>query len=265
MNTTLQTTAGLAVDPYTSLSRSGQIASPSGRPSRVKPQMRRYDVAHLTPSLQVEEFSRVAPALPAFENAFAAFGRGAILRTETGPMAVEDVLPGDRVLTTHHGYQTLLWRGMISIVPDQTSLRPEMSTMTRITSDALGLSRPVIDLVLGPAARCLHQAEALKTLTGKASALIPVRDFIDGDQLIELRPAASVPAYQLGFAQHTCVNVNGIDIETLHPGPAHSVGLGTKMMPHFMNLFPHVSNISSFGTLVAPRLRKADLDLVIAA
>lgn len=265
MNKTLQATAGLAVDPYTSLAHSGQIASPSGRPSRVKPLMRRYEVAHLTPSLEIEEFSRMAPALPAFENAFAAIGRGAIVRTETGPMAVEDLLPGDRVMTSNHGFQTLLWFGKISIVPNQTELRPEMSTMTRITANSLGLGRPSVDLILGPSARMHYHSPALQQMTGTTSALVPVRDFIDGDQMIELRPATAVQAYHLGFAHHTCVNVNGIEIETLHAGPAHSVGIGTAMMPHFMALFPHVSHLISFGPLMAPRLRKADLDLVVAA
>lgn len=72
--------------------------------------MRRYEVAHLTPAQNIEDFIKIAPTMPVFENAFAAFGRGAILRTKSGMMAVEDLLPGDKVLTDH-GYQTLLWHG----------------------------------------------------------------------------------------------------------------------------------------------------------
>ena len=72
--------------------------------------MRRYEVAHLTPSKTIEDFSKIAPAMPVFEDTFAAFGRGAILRTQSGMMAVEDLLTSDNVLTDH-GYQTLLWHG----------------------------------------------------------------------------------------------------------------------------------------------------------
>ena len=64
--------------------------------------------------------------------------------------------------------------------------------MTRITADALGFGRPTPDLVLGPAARILHRSPAARILTGADAALIPVRNFIDGDQLIELRPIAPV-------------------------------------------------------------------------
>jgi hypothetical protein len=226
--------------------------------------MRKYEVAHLTPSKNIEDFTKIAPALPAFEDAFAAFGRGAILRTKTGPMAVEDLLPGDIVLTDH-GYQTLLWRGTMAIIPGAQNKRTEIATMTRVMSDSLGLGRPAMDLVLGPAARMLHRSPATRLLTGTDTALVPVRDFIDGEQLIELRPIAPVHCYQLGFAEHCCVNVNGLDVETLHPGPAHALNLGPDLLPHLMALFPHVSRPSDFGPLTTPRLRKADLDLVMAA
>ncbi len=264
MTYTPPTTAGLAVDPYTSPARAGRIASPSGQLRRVMPLMRKYEVAHLTPSLEIRETTRVAPALPAFEDAFAAFGRGAMLRGENGPIAIEDVLPGDRVVTSL-GTQTLLWRGIMAIVPDAKDMRAHMGAMTRITTDAMGYGRPAHDLVLGPAARLLHRSPAAKVLTGQDAVLVPARDFIDGSQLIALRPVAAVSCYQLGFARHCCVNVNGIDVETLHPGPAHMLGLRGDMYDLFIAMFPHIKTLGAFGALVAPRLRREDLDLVTAA
>ncbi len=265
MKTTSHTTAGLAVAPYTSPAQSGRIASPSGQLPRSKPLMRKYEVAHLTPSQNIADFTKIAPAMPVFEDAFAAFGRGAIFQTKNGPMAVEDLLPGDEIMTTDQGYQTLMWHGKMVIAPGEKNPRAEMGTMTRITADALGYGRPAPDLVLGPAARMLHRSPAGQVLTGVQDVMIPVRDFIDSDQIIELRPIAPVHCYQIGFARHASVNVNGINIETLHPGPAHSLGLGPEMLAHFMQLFPHMRRPADFGPLTAPRLRKADLDLVMAA
>tara|TARA_R110002051_G_scaffold91647_1_gene161357 strand:+ start:21612 stop:22292 length:681 start_codon:yes stop_codon:yes gene_type:complete len=226
--------------------------------------MRKYEVAHLTPSFDIHETTKVAPALPAFEDAFAAFGRGAILRRDNGPVAVEDLLPGDRVVTSV-GTQTLLWRGSMVIQPNAKDTRPHMGTMTRITTDAMGFGRPVPDLVLGPAARLLHKSPAARVLTGQDAALVPARDFIDGSQLIALRPVAAVSCYQLGFARHCCVTVNGVDVETLHPGPAHMLGLRGDLHDIFLDMFPHIKTLRDFGGLVAPRLRLEDLDLVTAA
>jgi len=261
MTQTLPATAGLAVEPNTSPARSGRIASPSGQLSRVMPLMRKYEVAHLTPSSQICETLVPAPAAPLFEAAFAAFGRGAILQTDHGPMAIEDLLPGDRVMTTHHGLQTLLWKGAMTLEPSQTSA----SAMTRITADALGLGRPAMDLVLGPSAHILHKSPAIKALTGTTEALIPIGDFVDGNQLVALHPVSRVQVYQIGFARHTCVNVNGIAVETLHPGPAHLFNARAEIQQHFEELFPHVQTPAAFGPMVAPRLRLDDLALVQVA
>ena len=260
MTYTPPTTAGLAVEPNTSLARSGRIASPSGQLTRVMPLMRKYEVAHLTPSLDIFETTLAAPAVPMFEHAFAAFGRGAIVSTKNGLVAIEDLLPGDRVKTTHHGFQTLMWRGAITMLPDD-----KIGKMTRITTDAMGYARPSSDLVLGPSARILYKNPAVKVLTGADEALIPAQDFVDGSQLIALNPISPVQCYQLGFAKHTCINVNGIDVETLHPGPAHALNLRSDMLLHFANLFAHMPSAAAFGALVAPRLRKDDIDLVQAA
>ncbi|SEV94505.1 Hint domain-containing protein [Cognatiyoonia koreensis] len=254
--------AGLAVKSFTSPVKVDRFASQDGRPQRTKPLMRKYEIAHLTSSSsEIVESTRLAPALPAFEDAFAALGRGAILQTKTGPVAVEDLLPGDQVMTSQNGFQTLLWKGAMTIIPGAQNTRREMGTMTRITADALGLGRPSPDLVLGPAARLLHKANGIRTLTGADAAFIPVRDFVDSAQIIELTPIAPVHVYQLGFENHELMKVNGVEIESLHPGPIHSLGLRHDMLSLLQAMFPHKAQLPDFGTMAYPRIRLRDLDL----
>jgi hypothetical protein len=257
--------AGLAADRYTNPVSSDRIASPDGQPRRVMPLMRRYEVAHLTTSLETHEFHRLAPASPVFEDCFGALGRGAILQTDSGPRAVEDLWPGDRILTVSHGMQTLQWRGQMQIVPRSTQMRPEIGTMVRITSEAMGLSRPAQDLVLGPTARIAHRAPGTQRLTGDEVAFVPARDFVDHCSVIALQPIAAVHAYQLGFADHAAVSVNGIEVETLHPGLPHQLNLRGETAATLMALFPHKSTLSDFGPLLHPRIALRDLDLFSAA
>lgn len=259
MTYTPPTTAGLAVEPNTSPAHMGRIASQGGQLSRVTPLMRKYEVAHLTSSSQISETLVSAPAIAMFDDAFGAIGRGAILQTANGPMAIEDILPGDCVMTSSHGLQTLLWKGAMSLSPDHKR------SMTRITADAFGRERPAMDLVLGPSARILHKNPAIKMLTGATQALVPAADFVDGSQIIALRPISRVMVYQLGFKMHACVNVNGLTVETLHPGPAHTLNLRDGMKPYFEALFPHMLSPTSFGDMVAARLRLEDIELVTAA
>lgn len=253
--------AGLATERQNTPARLDRFAREDGRSQRTRPLMRKFEIVFLNSSGDIEDLTRVAPAMPAFEDAFAAFGRGALLQTEFGPCAVEDLLPGDQVMTSDAGLQTLLWKGCITIVPGSQNMRPEMGTMTRVTSDSMGLGRPNPDLVLGPSARVLHAAPGIKALTGAESAFVPMRDFIDDAQVIELRPAAPVQAYQLGFEGHHTVSVNGLDIETLHPGPVHTLGLRQDMIQLLLTLFPHKIMMGDFGAMLHPRIRLKDLDL----
>lgn len=266
MMTPSSATAGLAVENLTPPVRMpDRLARPDGRPQRSQPLMRKFEVAHLTPSGDIGDFTRIAPALPAFEAAFSAFARGGIVQTEAGPVAVEDLLPGDRVRTEENGFQTLLWRGAMTVIPNAPGQSPAMGHVTRIAAETLGYARPSTDLVLGPTARLYHRAPGVKVLTGREGAFIPARDFVDGVSVVELTPLSPVQVFHLGFAGHERLTVSGIEVESYHPGPLHALGLRGEMLALFLSLFPHVTELEDFGTPQYPRIRRADLDLFDAA
>ena len=219
---------------------------------------RKYTITCLA-GVHIIETSIMAPAIPAFEDAFGALGRGTILQTRHGPVAVEDLLPGDSLRLIDGSFAPLLWRGMMTITPsDAGSVR---HGLTRITADALGIGRPLQDLVLGPAARLYHATSNVAKLTGKTAAYIPAHDFVDGNQFIALRPAAPVDVYQLGFAAHETLMVNGIGVESLHPGTAFSLGLLGPVLAQYLALFPHLRRLDDIGLFRHPRLRLRDLEM----
>ncbi len=255
------TAARLAADAFSSPTQLDRNAGSDGRSLRTRPLLRKYEIAHLTSSHDIHQTSRLAPALPAFEHAFAALGRGAMVQTATGPVAVEDLLPGDQVLTADGRTTTLMWHGSMVIVPGAQNERPEMGTMTRMTAEALGRSRPSLDLVLGPAARMVYRGRGVNRITGSDAALLPVRDFIDQTSIIELAPVAPVHCYQLGFEDHEILTVNGIELESLHPGAIHALKLRPDMKDLFLSLFPHKSSFGDFGPMRLPRLNLRDLDI----
>jgi hypothetical protein len=105
----------------------------------------------------------------------------------------------------------------------------------------------------------------MKTLTGSEVTFVPARDFIDGSSIIELKPIAPVHCYQLGFDDHERISVNGIELETLHPGLPHMMQMRQDMQLLFMSLFPHKQRLSDFGPLLHPRINMRDLDLFAVA
>ena len=261
LKSTPTTAAGLAADAYSSPAQLDRNASSDGRSLRTRPLLRKYEIAHLTSSHDIHETTRLAPATPVFGHAFAALGRGAMVQTATGPVAVEDLLPGDKILTADGRAVTLMWHGSMVIVPGTRNERAEMGTMTRMTAEALGPTRPSPDLVLGPAARMVHRGRGVNRITGSDAALLPVRDFIDQTSIIELTPVAPVHCYQLGFEDHEILRINGVELESLHPGAVHTLKLRPDMKDLFLSLFPHKSTFGDFGPMRLPRLNLRDLDI----
>ncbi|QQA44905.1 hypothetical protein FHY64_07400 [Pelagovum pacificum] len=224
--------------------------------------MRKYEVTWLDRSGDIGELVRVAPAIAAFEDAFSAFARGTLISTAQGPVAVEDLLPGDMVKTVEEGFQPLLWKGSTTIVPNARGQSPQMGRLTRIAADALGVARPMPDLVLGPKARIYHRTEAVQRLTRADGAFVPARDMIDGINLIELTPMSAVPVYHLGFAGHHRLIACGVEIESHHPGTLHELALRGENLGLYMSLFPHFDDFADFGPLRYARLRMSDLEML---
>lgn len=223
---------------------------------------RKYEVMFLDAHGQFREFSTIARAQKAFEDAFAALGHGAIVQTKDGLMSVEDVIPGDEIRLADGSFEVLQWRGRITLNPSQDNPDNPGTMLTRITADAMGHNRPSQDLVLGPSARILHRASGIRKVTGCDAAFIPAPDFVDGNNVLSLRPPGPVSVFQFGFAAQRSLAVNGIAVETLHPGTAFNLGIRGDALREYLSLFPHKRTFEDFGLMDHPRLRMRDLELL---
>ncbi|WP_439142093.1 Hint domain-containing protein [Pseudooctadecabacter sp.] len=259
------TSAYAVADMKAPVASSARFAQTDGRPQRSQPLMRRYEVVHLLSNGDIDDFTRLAPATPAFENSFGAIARGGLLKTDRGSVAIEDILPGDLVHTVTNGFQKVLWRGGISIVPNSGEKGSQMNRLIRMSADSLGIARPMSDLLLGPAARLFHRSPTLQRVTGHDAAFVPAADFIDGINVVEVQPPTAVQAFQLGFAAHERIVVGGVEIDSQNPGARHELGLRGDLLEVYMSLFPHMTRIEDFGLLSHPRLSLHDLDFGVVA
>jgi hypothetical protein len=231
---------------------------------RATPLMRKVEIVSLRPDGTPAEIVRLVPAISAFDRAFAAFTRATLLQTERGLVAVGDLWPGDRVRTLHNGFQTLMWKGQTAMVPQGRGQETAMTRLTRLAADALGIARPMPDLVLGPHARIVHRAARVARLTGKEGALIPARDFLDGVSVLDITPPATVDLFHLGFAAHEILIANGVEVDSYHPGALHNLWLRPEWKDLFLSCFPHIRTGDDFGPPVMQMLRMSDLDMVPA-
>lgn len=250
-------TAGLAVDKTEPVLSSARLSQKDRRLRSAHIPMRRYEVAYLNLTGDLETVSRSAPDHPTFVDSFAALAHGAQLKTDRGPTPIEDVLPGDQVLTATNGLQTVLWRGAMTLSETGTH---HPYNLIRLPSDSLGLGRPSPDLLLGPSARLYHPSEALRKATGQEAAFVPASDFVDGINVVEVTPRAAIQVFQLGFARHERITVNGVDVDSQNPGTEYRMSLPGDLRDSYMSLFPHMRQIEDFGLLMHPRLSIRDLD-----
>ncbi len=221
-------------------------------PKAPRPLMRRVEVMCRMPDGTDADFSRLVPAVPAFDAAFAAFARGTLFHTETGLVAVEDLLPGDRMRTACGGLQTLLWRGATMLVPQDDRQDSRMGRLTRIAADAFGYGAPLPDLVLGPHARVVRRDRGLPGAEG-AAVLVPASELVDGNSVVSLTPPSAVPVFHIAFAAHVRLEANGIEVESYNPGPGLSGALPPDALGLFLSLFPHLRRLSDFGPTALPR------------
>lgn len=211
---------------------------------------RSYDVAALNPdgSRFVHSFS--APVLPLFESAFSAFSRGVMLSGPNGVIAIEDLLPGDWLLTSSGEPAEVTWIGSASFVPADSGRR---MPLVRLMADSFGQNRPSSFVTLGSGARILQTPPHLRGSTGGAQTLTPIGEFVDGVNVIEVIPPTPVHLFHICLSRHAAVDVGGLMVETFHPGMSGTRAVSHAQRDLFLSMFPRMSHITDFGPLAHPR------------
>lgn len=222
--------------------------------SAVRPHLRPCRASWLLPNGSIEDSRFLIPAHRLFEGAFCAFARGSLIETPNGPVAIEDLLPGDSVLTQDGRAEPVIWIGSTTLVPSPADDKREVP-LFRVMPDAFGLGRPLSHMVVGPSARMLgvHQ-----------HGLRRIASFEDGENVSRLRPPSPVDMYHICLRDHAILRVGGLLCESYHPGHGALSDVGPAMRELFLKLFPQIDHIGDFGLLALPR-DQDDLDEVDAA
>ncbi|MGV6805735.1 MAG: Hint domain-containing protein [Ruegeria sp.] len=229
-----------------------------------KAQLRRYEVSALLPNGDISQTRHIAPALPVFEDAFCAFTRGSLVETEYGPVAIEDLMPGETVLTQDGKSETVLWKGSVTLIPGREDSRGRTRPLTRIMSDTFGMQKPLSGVIAGPAARLLATPAHLRHLNGGLPMLTPVSEFQDGMSVIETLPPTPVELFHICLKRHTVISVDGLQFETYHPGVSAVRMMSHNMRSIFLNLFAHIHSLQDFGPPLMARAGDGEVDALTA-
>lgn len=249
-----------AENTYSLPVKSDRFAHTKEQSQRTQPLMRKFEIASLLPCGAARTSHHLAPATDLFEASCSAFARGTLVSTPHGPVAIEDLAPGDLIDTVDGDPEPVIWIGSTSFVPAQSLPTSSLTGLLRLVADGYSKSGALGDLMLGPNARLLQSRPALEQIIGVKSVLTPARDLDDGYTAFMVTPPSPVRLFHLRLSRHAAIYAGGRPVETYHPGKGCEDQLGANMRSLFLSLFPDIENFADFGPLAYPRMSKDTLD-----
>jgi hypothetical protein len=167
------------------------------------------------------------------------FARGTLITLATGAQKpIEDLRPGDRVLTRDHGGQPIRWIGRATL----KAVGPFAPVV--ITKDTLGNAG---DLIVSQHHRMfLYQRERRAGLQ-TSELLVQAKHLVDGERVF-LREGGFVDYLALVFDRHEIIYAEGVPAESLMVNDATVNRLPPELAEDVKARFPGLSQVQHFGT-----------------
>jgi len=167
------------------------------------------------------------------------FAYGTKIKTNRGDVRIEELQPGDKVLTRDNGYQPLRRISECALTArqqlDNPHLRPVM-----VQVGAFGDNLPVRDTVMSPNLRLTVIEASQGILARENETLVPLKHLVDhkGVQQID---TMQVTYFHLGFARHQVVAANGLWAEVFQPNDRSLGVIGNAQRLEALELFPELA------------------------
>lgn len=167
------------------------------------------------------------------------FGRGTMIITENGAVAIENIKAGDLILTIDNGLQPVRWVGTRKLSRDELSANPGFLPI-RIRQNALGAGSPSRDLEISPQHRILISSNIAQRMFGSKEVLVAGKALLELPGIEIVENAGEVEYFHLLFDQHEIIYANGIEAESLYTGREALKSLGSAAREEIFALLPEL-------------------------
>ncbi len=181
------------------------------------------------------------------------FVAGTLIDTADGPCAVEDLAPGDLVLTRDNGAQPVRWIGK-RVVTGRGDFAP-----VRIAAGILGNQR---DLFVSPQHRMLVQDWRAQMFLGEDEVLCPAVRLCNGDTIHRV-PRDSVTYVHVMFDSHEIVFAEGAPSESFAIGDLHCAN-GSAAHRELAEIFPELDEMKQSFVLARRTARGFETEVMNA-
>jgi hypothetical protein len=180
------------------------------------------------------------------DEPFLCFVAGTLIHTDRGLVPVQDLAPGDAVLTADHGFCTLRWTARRRVAGNGRA------APVHIAQGALGNTR---DLWLSQQHRVLVSGWSAEMMFGIGEMLVAAVHLVNGTT-IRVVPCDHVDYVHIMFDQHELVFSEGILTESYHPNSYSLSLLDEATRREVLHLFPEAgSGVADPVTTARPCLR----------
>lgn len=168
------------------------------------------------------------------------FTAGTLIETPRGPRLIEDLQPGDPVLTRDNGAQTLRWIGHRTVAATG-AFKP-----IRLCKGSFGATQ---DLLLSPQHRVLVAHYWAQLWFGTDEVLVKAKDLVNDLTVRPDNELGQVTYFHLLFDNHEVITANGVPCESFLPGPAMQHQFDPESRCEILSLFPAMcQGYENYGT-----------------
>ncbi len=190
------------------------------------------------------EFHNIECVIPCFTP-------GMLIATPKGERLVEDLRPGDKVITRDNGIQEIRWIGSRPLDGRMLAANPHLQPIL-IRQGSLGEGLPERDMLVSPNHRVLVANDRTALYFDEHEVLVAAKHLVNHRGVHEVS-AIGVTYMHFMFDRHEVVLSNGAWTESFQPGDYTLKGMGNAQRNELFELFPELRTLEGVEGFTAAR------------
>ena len=184
------------------------------------------------------------------------------IATPTGARLIQDLRPGDRILTKDNGAQDILWTGSRRMSGARLYAMPHLRPI-RFRAGALGIERPDTDLVVSPQHRMVLNGPAARALFNTEEVLVKAEDLLNDVTICVDHALREVTYIHILLDRHNIVWANGMETESFHPSNTAMDTIEPTQREALMAILPEITlNPASYGDYARRNLSSSEVAIL---
>lgn len=200
---------------------------------------------------------------PINEGTIPCFLSGTKIATKRGEVPVEDLTPGDMVVTRDGGFSPIRWIG--SFRADARGANFENNAPICIPRNAMGRGVPARDLHISPNHRVWMNEPSYEMFFNEREVLIPAKHLVGWKGIKQVRYVPEPEYFHILLDKHQIIMSDGMLTESFHPADATFDQFDHETRDEMLRMFPELINLVSTGDTARRCLKRYEVPLALKA